>query len=55
MAVSFYDPETFPPPKDMRELKERLHAMADEKREERRMKRLASEPEIYMKHFEDAQ
>ncbi|OAA43424.1 Ribonuclease H-like protein [Beauveria brongniartii RCEF 3172] len=42
MAVSDYDPDIIPA-KDMRELKERLHAKADEKREQRRLKRLAHE------------
>ncbi|KAM3449129.1 hypothetical protein MY3296_007167 [Beauveria thailandica] len=39
MAVSAYDPDIIPA-NNMRELKERLHAKADEKREQRRLKRL---------------
>ncbi len=42
IVVSDYDSDIIPA-KDMRELKERLHAKADEKREERRLKRLDSE------------
>ena len=41
IVVSDYDPDIVPA-KDMRELKERIHAKADEKREERRLKRLAT-------------
>ncbi|ATY58897.1 Ribonuclease H [Cordyceps militaris] len=44
MAVSCYDPDVMPA-KDRRELGERLHAMADEKRQQRRLKRLANEME----------
>ncbi|OAA60659.1 hypothetical protein ISF_05698 [Cordyceps fumosorosea ARSEF 2679] len=42
IAVSDYNPQIIPA-KDRRELKDRLHAKADEKREQRRLKRLASE------------
>ncbi|KAF1735705.1 hypothetical protein CRV24_004631 [Beauveria bassiana] len=42
IAVSDYDPDILPA-NNMRELKERLHAKADEKREQRRLKRLAHE------------
>lgn len=41
IVVSDYDPEIIPA-KDIQELKERLHGKADEKREERRLKRLKS-------------
>ncbi|KAK2590104.1 hypothetical protein QQS21_012211 [Conoideocrella luteorostrata] len=41
IVVTDYDPD-ITPAKDMRELKERLHARADEKREERRLKRLGN-------------
>ncbi|KAM3554723.1 hypothetical protein MY1884_005984 [Beauveria asiatica] len=44
MAVSAYDPDIIPA-NNMCELKERLHAKADEKREQRRLKRLVHEAE----------
>ncbi|TQV98176.1 hypothetical protein V2A60_006151 [Cordyceps javanica] len=46
IAVSDYDPQIIPA-KDGRELKDRLHAKADEKREQRRLKRLASETTLF--------
>lgn len=45
IVVNDYDPD-MTPAKDMRELKERLHARADEKREERRLKRLGNDATI---------
>ena len=53
-AESVYDPDIIPA-KDICKLKERLHATADEKREKRRMKRLASETEIYLEAIEEKQ
>lgn len=52
MAVSSYDPDVIPA-EDMCELKARLHTRAAEKREERRMKRLAGGPETDLDDVEE--